>query len=84
MDIDYKELLKDPDLTTSIRLRIYGVMYEKEGKLEEAYQAYLSEVEKGNAEAMFFIGNLYFFHVAKLSPMAEAVRFSKRCSVAGS
>lgn len=61
MDIDYNELLKDPDLTTSIRLRIYGVMYEKEGKLEEAYQAYLSEVEKGNAEAMFFIGNLYFF-----------------------
>ena len=37
------------------------MMYEKEGKLDEAYQASLSEAEKGSAEAMFFIGNLYFF-----------------------
>lgn len=61
MNIDFNELLKRPDLTTSERLGIYAAMYEKEGKLEEAYNAYLSEAEKGNAEAMFYIGNLYFF-----------------------
>lgn len=38
-----------------------GVELERKGSPEEAFEAYRSAAEKGNAEAMFAIAKLYLF-----------------------